>query len=93
MTEQTIQKKIIKYLEGEGAYVVKVVSASKTGIPDLLVSYKGVFIGIEVKRPETKDNTSELQKINISRIKDSGGYAFVAWDIASLQEGLLDVDL
>jgi len=34
-SEQDIQRKIIKYLEAKGAYVVKVISASKSGVPDI----------------------------------------------------------
>jgi Holliday junction resolvase len=78
MTEQVIQSKIIKALEKEGAYVVKVVSASKKGVPDLLVCFEGRFMGVEVKRPSTKNNTSELQKYNLECITNSGGLAIVA---------------
>ncbi|MCI4436938.1 MAG: VRR-NUC domain-containing protein [Ignisphaera sp.] len=92
MTEQRIQSNIIKFLEKDGHYVVKVSLASKAGVPDLLVCYKGIFVGIEVKRPETKNNTSELQKLNINKIRESGGYAFVAWDIDSLRLGLLAIN-
>ena len=52
--EKVIQSKIKSYLETRGAYVVKVIQASKSGVPDLLVCYKRLFIGIEVKRPSTK---------------------------------------
>ena len=81
MTEQTIQKKIIKWLEGEGYYVVKVVSANKSGVPDLLVCVDGIFVGIEVKKPETKNNVSKLQKYHLDLIQKSGGKSTVAWDL------------
>ena len=86
MKEQQVQKKIINHLEGLGAYVVKVISASRAGVPDLLVCYKGLFIGIEVKIPDKKSNTSKLQDINIDRIQYADGIAGVAWDIQSLEE-------
>ena len=60
MTEQQIQKKIIKYLEGKGCYVVNGIF-SKKGIPDLIGCYEGIFFGIEVKKPETMNNVSKLQ--------------------------------
>lgn len=85
-SEQDIQRKIIKYLEAKGAYVVKVISASKSGVPDILCCYKGKFIAIEVKTPNTKHNTSELQKHNISKIIGCGGKALVAWDVKQVQE-------
>ncbi len=86
MTEQTIQRNLIRFLEAHGAYIVKVIVASKSGIPDILCCYKGKFVGIEVKRPETKTNVSKLQQVNIGWIIDAGGIAGVAWDIDSLEE-------
>ena len=92
MKEQDIQKKLINHLEGLGSYVVKVISASKAGVPDLLCCYQGMFIGIEVKTPEKKNNTSKLQDINIERIQYADGIAGVAWDIQSLEEILALVE-
>lgn len=86
MSEQKIQASIIKYLESNGAYVVKVITASKKGVPDILVCYKGKFIGIEVKRPETKTNVSPLQSYNLKKIEDAGGLSYVLWDINQIKE-------
>jgi DNA-binding sugar fermentation-stimulating protein len=51
MTEQQIQSKKIKELEGQGYYVIKLMKTNKNGIPDLLVLPKNsdAFF-IEVKR-------------------------------------------
>ncbi|RLA69421.1 MAG: VRR-NUC domain-containing protein [Epsilonproteobacteria bacterium] len=81
MTEAAIQKKIINMLEKEyGAYVVKVIVASKSGVPDILCSIDGTFVGIEVKRPESKSNVSKLQEYNLSKIEESLGKSMVAWN-------------
>ena len=85
MTEQQIQNKIIKYLKTK-AYVVKIVSASKSGIPDLLICYKGRFIALEVKTPDTKDDTSDLQEYNIRKNIKNGGLAFVVWELNQVKE-------
>ena len=85
MTEQQIQNKIIKYLKTK-AYVVKIVSASKSGIPDLLVCYKGKFIAFEVKTPDKKNNVSDLQQHNINEIVKNGGLAFVVWELNQVKE-------
>lgn len=85
MSEQKIQASIIKYLESKGAYVVKVVTASKKGVPDIIACYKGQFVGIEVKRPETKTNVSPLQSYNLKKIEEAGGLSFVAWELAGLK--------
>lgn len=85
-TEQDIQRKILKYLETKHIYVVKVISASKAGVPDILCCYQGKFLAIEVKTPNTRHNTSELQKYNISKIIGAGGKAIVAWDVKQVEE-------
>ena len=85
MTEQVIQKSIIKYLKTI-SYVVKIVSASKSGVPDILISYKGSFIAFEVKTPDTKDDTSDLQEYNIREIVKNGGLAFVVWELNQVKE-------
>lgn len=81
MTEQKIQSNIIKYLESEGHYVVKVITASKKGVPDLIACINGRFVAIEVKRPETKTGTSKLQEYNLKKVDKAGGYTLVAWSL------------
>lgn len=87
MTEQQIQKKIINYLETlDEAYVVKVVTANKSGVPDILACIKGSFVAIEVKRPVSKNNVSKLQEYNLARVEEAGGYSLVAWDVDMVKE-------
>lgn len=86
MLEQQIQKKIIQTLEAKGAYTVKVVSATKTGVPDIICCYKGIFIAIEVKTPKTKTNVSKLQEYNLKLIQQAGGLSLVAWDVQQVEE-------
>ena len=85
MTEQQIQNKIIKYLKTI-SYVVKIISASKSGIPDLLVCYKGRFLTLEVKTPDKKNNVSDLQQHNINEIVKNGGLAYVVWELNQVKE-------
>ncbi len=91
-TEQQIQKKITTFLEKEGCYVVKVISATKAGIPDILGCYKGKFFAIEVKTPKTKTNTSKLQEYNLQKIIDLGGYSCVAWEVEQVKDFLGTID-
>lgn len=93
MKEQDIQRKIIKYLESIGAYVVKVVASNKSGTPDILACYRGIFLAIEVKRPETKTNVSELQEYNIKKIKEAGGIAIVSWDLDAVKAVVENINL
>ena len=86
MSEQAIQKKIIKYLESKGCYVVKVISASKSGVPDIIGSYEGKFFGIEVKTPTTIGSLSKLQEYNLDLIKESGGDSICAWSVGQVED-------
>lgn len=91
MKEQLIQHKIIKYLESKGIYVVKVIQASKSGVPDLLACIKGRFVALEVKKPDTVNNTSKLQVYNLKKIKESGGQGYVVCsveEVKNILEGL-----
>lgn len=80
--EQKIQAKIMEYLKSKGAYRVKVEAASVSGVPDILVCYKAMFIGIEVKKSKNSQPT-ELQLENINMIRQAGGLADV---VSSLPE-------
>jgi len=91
MTEQQIQKKITTYLESQGCYVVKVISASKSGVPDILACYEGVFIGIEVKKPSTINTVTKLQEYNLDKIREADGHSLVAWNVEMVEEFLSGV--
>ena len=74
----------LKDLEGKAkeAYRVKIEAASVAGVPDILVCYKAMFIGIEVKKSKSSQPT-ELQLENINMIRQAGGLADV---VSSLPE-------
>ena len=78
MNEQYLQKKITKYLEEKGCYVVKVITANKSGVPDILFCMDGKFNAIEVKAPGKLYNLSKLQAHHINLINSTGGVAIVA---------------
>lgn len=78
MKEQEVQKKIIKYLEGKGCYVVKVITANKSGVADLLFCKDGFFYACEVKAKGKKNTITKLQDHHLTYVKKTGGKAFVA---------------
>ena len=92
MKEQDFQKKIVTALEAKGAYVVKVVAASKKGVPDILCCYEGYFIAIEVKTPTTRANVSKLQEYNLDKIRKADGYAIVAVDVSDIAPIIEEID-
>ncbi len=93
MKEQDFQAKIVKHLEAKGAYVVKVVAASKKGVPDILACYRGYFLAIEVKTPTTRANVSKLQSYNLNKITKAGGVACVAVTVDDLAYHLEAIDI
>ena len=68
--ESKIQARIIKRLEAEGYYVVKLILTNKPGIPDLLCLKNGKASFIEVKRPEEKPRL--LQEYRMKELRNLG---------------------
>jgi hypothetical protein len=67
-----------KYLDEYGCWWLKYwggAAYTKRGIPDLLVSSDGCFLGVEVKAPDGEP--SLLQLINLRKIRKSGGYGIL----------------
>jgi Holliday junction resolvase len=84
--EQAIQTKIIEYLTVIGAYAVKVVKATKAGVPDVICCMNGKFIAIEVKR--SGKQPEPLQIYNAQRIEKAGGIAICAHSVEELKTEL-----
>ena len=64
MTEQQIQDKRIKQLEGEGYFVIKLLVTNKNGIPDLIaIPPDSNVLFSEIKKPSGK--LSRLQERDI----------------------------
>ena len=75
MKEQDIQAKIINFLKTQGHYTIKVISASKAGISDIVsCSPTGRFWSVEVKKPG--EEPSKLQLWNLEQVKQREGIAF-----------------
>ena len=70
MSESQYQNKLIKELEAEGYYVLKLIKTNKNGIPDLVALKPDDVKFIEVKGKLTK--VSELQKYRIKELKKLG---------------------
>lgn len=71
MTEQQVQTKLIKRLEKDGYYVLKLVKTNKNGIPDVLAIPPDCPVEFfEVKRPGKKP--SPLQEFRMSELRKHG---------------------
>lgn len=81
MTEAQLQRSIIVALKKQGAYVIKVIAAGHTGVPDLICCYQGRFIAIEVKMPGKP--LDPKQKYEMGAIEmGAGGRVGVARSVA-----------
>ena len=87
MKEQTIQAKIIKWLEARGCYVIKTMVTSKAGTPDLIVCLpNGRFMAIEVKCPGGR--LSKLQEVNLRWIAERQGISLRADSVQDVSRQL-----
>jgi Holliday junction resolvase len=70
MLESKFQSKIIKRLEADGYYVIKLIKTNKNGIPDLLALKENEIYFVEVKG--VKGVLSEIQKYRIEELQKLG---------------------
>lgn len=84
MKESQIQTKIIKYLNGVGAYSIKTIVTNRNGCPDVICCLNGRFIALEVKAD--KGIVSQLQEHNIKLIRNSGGVAEVVRSVDDVKK-------
>lgn len=83
MKESNIVTAIKKYLKTvEGCFFWKEHGGmyGTAGIPDLILCYKGKFIGLEVKTDEGKPTA--LQEATIRKIRACGGVAEIVRSVA-----------
>ena len=75
--EAKVKKAIRKILDEFGAWHCMPMGSGygKSGVPDLLVCYLGIFIAIEAKAGDNKPTA--LQVRELERIKKAGGYALL----------------
>ena len=85
--EQKLQSKIIERLESQGWIVVKTITLSKSGYPDVFAFRNKEAIFIEVKAKNGK--CSELQKHRISELKREGFRAAVIYSIEEFEDFIL----
>ena len=89
--ESDFQKNAEKLIRSKGGYVVKVhVSAYQNqGTPDILVCYRGMFIGFELK--VDRNTLSDLQKLRIRQIRNAGGIAKGIYSLEEIEETLYEI--
>jgi Holliday junction resolvase len=79
MSEAKYQAKLIKQYESEGWYVVRLITTTTNGIPDLLCLHKDrVPMFVEVKAANGK--VSKLQEFRMRELKSKGFEAIVKYE-------------
>lgn len=83
--ESRLQRKIQDEIRKHGGFVFKVHGGPMmmTGLPDLIVCWHGLFIGLEVKMPG--NDASTIQRLRGQQIREAGGRAYI---VRSVQEAL-----
>ena len=90
--ETSLQERIQKFIVKSGGYVIKQHGdmISEPGVPDLLVCYRGIFMGLEVK----VDNNvpSKHQGIHCRKIWKAGGIAAIVRSVDEVYNLLLFIN-
>ena len=75
--EAKVKRTVTSYLKNMGAYYFYPVTGGygRSGVPDIVVCYKGLFVGIECKAGNNKP--TPLQEKNLDEIRAAGGTALV----------------
>ena len=75
--EAKVKKIVVQQLKDMGAYYFYPVTGGygRSGVPDIVGCYEGLFFGIECKAGKNKP--TPLQEKNLKQIAEAGGLALV----------------
>lgn len=90
--EARLQRRIQEALRARQAFVFKVHGSAHmmSGLPDLVMSYRGLFVGMEVKMPG--NTASEVQKLRAKQIRKAGGFCFLVYSVEDALRALDKID-
>ena len=92
MKESDIQTKILRWAEKlPEVWIVKYpgVSYGRKGVPDLLLSVKGKFLAIEVKKPGGKP--TQMQLMEQAKIRMTGSRSEIVESFVEAKKIILEV--
>lgn len=84
--EKTFQNEVIKYLKKHKIWHYRSQMGNMSGLPDIIACYEGIFVGIELKRPDGKGRATQQQLLTIDQIFNAGGIAGVIESIDQLEK-------
>jgi len=88
--EAKLVKQIRSYLTAEGAWSAKIHGGDnpfqEAGLPDLIVCYRGRFIGLEVKVLGEEKDVSPRQNLVLRRVREAGGIGEVVSSVRQVEK-------
>lgn len=92
--ETAVQKEVLQALRKHGGFWWKDAAGpyQQQGIPDIIGCYRGVFVGVEVKRPLLGKPTP-MQQQTLEKIRQAGGYAYIATSARDAETLLSVIDM
>ncbi len=91
--EGKVKAKIVKILKahrdaGEAIYWFSPIGSvyGKSGVPDIIVCYRGGFIGVEVKAPGKLSSVTPLQTHSHELIRRAGGVVLLTDNAEQVEE-------
>lgn len=90
--EYDFQKDVIAYLKKNKIWHYRTQMGSNSGLPDIIACYRGMFVGIELKREDGKGKPTEQQLKVQDDIEDAGGTGLIISSIEELHKALDKLD-
>lgn len=93
MKESDLSKKMALLIRTRGGWARKIAGGpSQAGLPDIIASYKGHFIGLETKLPGKEKNVTVLQRKTLDMMKAAGGITAVVTTVQQVGRILDRID-
>lgn len=89
--ESKIQKQVIKYLKDNRIYHFRFqAQVNLNGLPDIIALYKGVLVGMELKKEDGKP--TELQLKKLQAINENGGIGIIVKNVEDVSKLINYID-
>lgn len=91
--ESRLSARIIARVRERGGFAFKVQAGPtmRAGLPDIVVCWRGLFVGIETKMPGAEGATPIQQHVH-KEIRDVGGVVFVVRSVEEVDFALSQLD-
>jgi hypothetical protein len=91
-SEKAIDTRIQKVVRRRGGWSFKThgSAATRQGVPDRLICYRGFFIASETKKPGGR--TTPIQEHELRQIREAGGVAIVSFDVDEVEAAMDEID-